>query len=543
MLGRQNALGGRILNTWLVMKLDVRDTLKKDSLPAAKERKGVTGFNRFAIAIACAVFIAICVAVLADRILVPYLEDQNILVSRSWKEDTWKMAQMSYQRWQRPDGCTVLQSVGIPTAEKKPKSKRILVAGDSFCAGYVLANINDAWWRALHRELIRRGYNDVDVIGLCGYYGSTASILEKLERWGKKYNPDLILLGYVCDDPEEFEGKRYIVPYLKTFEPDAPTRLVRRVLRTLLPNIAEVYISWQDKQENSKLSGPERGFDYNPRELELLKGKNIKQYQKTLQHMSDLMKRWNLPCYVISLPCVAGFYPELDVSIGHSEFVPYVHNYYKERYDRIAPYFEKARLEFVNLLEPYIAMLRTEPKLKSGSNSAFLSATPADGHPGGLVTHFYACQVVDLLERKCPSVLGGKSQPLEKFPININDWMPPNTNVYKVSDSSYVFLVPPFAASQLFMPVRQPHVQMNLEMPAGLKKIRLNGPGLKKSTIWLSSVDPKDGYDTRVLHPLGTLKGHDVTWQLPDEAWARSVNTIKVSAEVKGPDRRVAISF
>lgn len=259
--------------------------------------------------------------------------------------------------------------------------------------------------------------------------------------------------------------------------------------------------------------------------------------------MSDLMKRWNLPCYVITLPCVAGFHPELDVSIGHREFVPYVHNYYKERYDTIAPYFQKARLEFVNLLEPYIAMLWAEPKLKNGSNSALLSATPADGHPGGLVTHFYASQVVDLLERKCPSVLGRKSEVVEKYPININDWMPPSTNVYKVSDSSYIFMVPSFAVNQLYMPVRQPHVQINFEMPADLTKIRLSGPGLKKSTIWLSSVDPKDGYDSRVLHPLGTLKGHDVTWQLPNEAWARSVNTIKVSAEVKGPDRRVAISF
>src|SRR5690242_6484251 len=113
MIGRQKALGGRILKNWLVMQLDTRDTLERDSLPQAKEHKGVTGFNRFAIAIACAAFIAISVAFLVDRILVPYLEDQNILVSRSWKEDTWKIAQMSYQRWLRPDGCTVLQSVGI----------------------------------------------------------------------------------------------------------------------------------------------------------------------------------------------------------------------------------------------------------------------------------------------------------------------------------------------------------------------------------------------------------------------------------------------
>lgn len=502
------------------------------------------GFRKSVISLTiCVVFMAAAIA-LIDRIFIPYLEDESTLVSRSWKEDTWKIAQMSYQRWKRTNGCPILESSGIPVSEVKPKSKRILVAGDSFCAGFGLVNVNDVWWRALQRELIYRGYNDVDVIAItAGHLGSTAGQLEQIEHWAKRYDPDIVLLGYVCDDSEELENGRYIVAHLKSFEPDGTNKMVRRVARSIVPNIAEVCISHQDKIENTKRSGPLHGYDYNQRELELLKGKNIEQYQITLKRMRTLFNRWNLPCYVITLPCVAGFYPEFDLNRESDEYLQHVHDYYKQRYDAIAPYFEKADLRFINLIEPYIHLLKSQPQLKEKNCAAALSATPADGHPSSLVTHFYANQVADLLERECPSILGKKTEVVKKFPLKINDWMPPNANVFLLSDSSYVFMVPQPGDKQLFMPIRQPHVQLNFEMPTELKTIRLRGPGLRNSTIWLSSVDPKDGYDRRILHKLDSKKGTDVTWQLPDEEWAQNVNTLKVAVDVKGGDNRIVINF
>ena len=496
-----------------------------------------------------AVFIGVSLALIfaflysIECFLIPALEDEKLIVSRGWKEDGWKIAQMSYQRWKHPSG-SILESPGIPVSPSKVNAKRILVCGDSFAAGYGLPNVNDVWWRALQRELTRRGYNDVEVIGICGgRYGSTAGVFAQVKQYALSYHPDLVLFGYVCDDPEELENGQYIVPHLTRYDPDAATRMVRRFARSIFPNITEVVTSFQDKVENTKLSGPVRGFDYNPRELELLKGKNLERYQKTLQDISSTFKEWKIPCYFVTLPCVAGFFPEFDLQQDSSEYFQYIHEYCDQRYGKIAPHFAKENVRFINVLEPYTKMLQTDPQLKGRGKSALLCATPADGHPSNLVTHFYAVQVADMLEKEGSSVLGEKSAALKTFPLKINDWMPPNANVYKLSDRSYVFVVPPHDGNQLFMPVRQPHIQLNFEMPIELKTIKLQGPGLKQSTIWLSSIDPKDGYDRGILHKLETKKGAAATWQLSSDTWTHNVNTIKISSVIKGPDRRLVITF
>jgi hypothetical protein len=525
------------------METDTDNSQPNESTPQRKNRRGLS-FRKLAVFVTATLVLIGVALFLLDRFFIPYLEDGNSLVSRAWKEDTWKIAQMSYQRWNSPNGCSILQSNGIPVPENKTRSRRILVAGDSFGAAFGLVNVNEVWWRALQRELIRRGYNDVEIIGISsGHLGSTAGQIEQIERWAPKYHPDAVLFGYVVDDSEELDGGNYIVPHLTRYDPDATERVIRRVARSVVPNIAEVYISRQDRQENSKLSGPDHGYDYDQRELELLKGKNIERYQKTLDRMSSLFKQWNLPCYVITLPCVAGFYPEFDLTRNSAEYVEHVHDYYKQRYDSIAPYFARANLPFINLIEPYIAMLKSEPQMKGANSVAVLCATPADGHPSNLVTHFYANEVADFLEKKNPSLLGKRSNVVKKFPLKINDWMPPNTNLFRISDGNYVFLMPAQPAGQLFMPVRQPHVQLNFEMPTELKTLRLRGPGLKQSTVWLTSEDPEDGYDRRILHKLDTKKGNDVSWTLPAGGWSEHVNTVKISAIVKGPDNRIIITF
>jgi len=512
--------------------------------PALSKAERRSSFRRAAIIVLIAGALLTVAIALIDRYYIPYLEDETILVSRSWKEDCWKASQMSYQRWGNPNDCAILESSGIPVSQKKPKSKRILVSGDSFCGGFGLVNINDVWWRALQRELIRRGYNDVEVVGIVsGHLGSTAGQVKNVERWAGKYQADAVLFGYVVDDADELADRDFIVPHLKRYEPDAATKIIRRVARTLVPNLAEVLTSRQDKFENDKLSGPLHGYDFNQRELEQLKGMNLERYQETLQRMRVLVQQLKVPSYVIALPCVAGFYPEFDLNRSSEEYFDYLHAYYQQRYDGITPSFEKAKLRFVNLLEPYIALLKSQPQLKGRRCVAQLCANPADGHPSSFVTHFYACQVADLLERETPTVLGEKSAVIKKFPPKINDWMPPNANVYPVAKEQYVFMLPPNKVNQLFMPVREPHVQLNFEMPTALTTIRLRGPGLKRSTIWLSYVSPTDGYDTGVLHKLETKNGIDVSWQLPAAEWAQYVNTIKISAQVKGTDNRILLSF
>jgi len=479
-----------------------------------------------------------------DRIVIPQLEDKRILVSRGWKEETWKVAQMSYQRWKHPPNTFILQSDGIPVSERKSKAKRILIAGDSFAAGYGLVNINDVWWRALQRELISRGYNDVEVIGVCGgHQGATAGILNEVERVIDRYQPDALIFGYVSDDADELKDGHYIVPHLMPFEPDGVSKVAIRIARSIFPNLTEIATSWQQKLENERRSGPVHGYDHNQRELEFLKGSNLAQYQTTLARMSEVIKKAKIPSFVVTLPCSAGFFPEFDSNRPAKEYIEAVQAYYKQRYDGISPSFRNAHIRFVDLLEPYIELLKTDPHLKGNDMVHVICATPVDGHPSGFVTHFYASKVADLLENEYPLVLGKKGKVEQNFQLKVNDWMPPSINAYRLAERKYIFTFPKNPLNQLSMPIRKAHVQLNFEMPSEVRTIKLQGASLKSSTIWITSVDREDGYDRRVLHKLNSKKGSFLIWQLPDEPWTRSVNTVKIAPELKGSDYRLAITF
>jgi hypothetical protein len=501
--------------------------------------------RRTAVSLAAICVLAGLMLVLIDRLIIPYLEDKRVLVSRGWKEETWKVAQMSsFLRWKHPPGTCILSSDGIPVSERKSKSKRILVAGDSFTAGCGLPNINDVWWRALQRELISRGYNDVEVIGISGgLIGSTAGVLKQVELAAARYQPDAVLFGYVTDDPEDVVDGPFRVPDLKAYEPDGLSKVLIRASRSIFPNITDLATSWLQKTIDEKRSGPVHGFDNSSRQLEFLKAENLSHYQTTLNHMNDVMKQLNVPFFVVALPCVAGFFPEFDANRPSSEYIQVIHDFYKKRYDGITPSFKKANIRFLNLIEPYVGLLKTDPQLRGNDIVHVLCTTPVDGHPSSLVTHFYATNVADLLEKDYSLVLGAKTNVRKKFPLKINDWMPPNANVYKVSERKWVFAFPLQAMCQLNMPVRQAHVQLNFEMPTEIRNIKLQGAGLKRSTIWLTSVNRNEGYDRRQLLKLEPKAGAIVSWELPKEPWTETVNTIKISAEINGADNRLVVTF
>ncbi len=85
--------------------------------------------------------------------------------------------------------------------DKPPGVVRILVLGDSFTIGYE-AGQDETYPAVLERELKRRGYA-VEVLnsGVSGF--STAEELIFMEEEGFKYQPDLVLLGYFINDPED----------------------------------------------------------------------------------------------------------------------------------------------------------------------------------------------------------------------------------------------------------------------------------------------------------------------------------------------------
>jgi hypothetical protein len=94
-----------------------------------------------------------------------------------------------------------LRDPGRPFA-KPAGTARIVVLGDSFMFGHGVAD-DSTCVRHLERALNARGGAPVEVINASHIGYNTASQRALLDSLGLRYQPDLVLLSYVLNDPEE----------------------------------------------------------------------------------------------------------------------------------------------------------------------------------------------------------------------------------------------------------------------------------------------------------------------------------------------------
>lgn len=497
------------------------------------------------------IYICFCIGIIAalfviDRIVIPKLEDELFIGSYAWKKETYTRGLLSNARLSPPADLTIYRSDGIHVAEKKTKLKRIIVIGDSFVSGFALVNINDVWWRSLQRELASRGYNDVEIVGLSGtVYGNTAGELQQAERWAAKYHPDALIWSWQLSDAEERgDNNRLIVPHLLSKEESGLVKVLKRSLRSIFPSIGETLCQMDDNwYADRNRNNPAVGYPIQESELKVFQGENLKRFQGTLCRLKRFTDKLKVPSFFVTLPSQPSMVHGGLTGVEPEDFFNEIEEYHRTRYDLLFPLLKKNSIQYYDLLDPYLKAIRNDPQFQVKNAAILLSVTPTDGHPGSFTAHLYAREVADILEKKYPATLGAKTS-IRKTSLKINDWVPYLLKLTKINDSSYIFTYPQVQESLLFMPLRKPHVQINFEMPVPLKKVRLTGPYLRKAQIWLTAVDPKDGYDRHFLHNLGEKKGFDNYWNLPDEPWTNYVNTCKITAEIKkGADSRLQLSF
>ena len=124
-----------------------------------------------------------------------------------WYNENIKINQMNIDKLQNKywgDNPIWLHE-GESIEDKDPNKKRILIVGDSYIWGDGYSNANHMWWQQFKHLLKEKGYGDVEVIaaGFGGY--STKKQFENIiknEKIIKKINPDLIIIGFVNNDPE-----------------------------------------------------------------------------------------------------------------------------------------------------------------------------------------------------------------------------------------------------------------------------------------------------------------------------------------------------
>jgi hypothetical protein len=441
------------------------------------------------------------------------------LATRNWQQENERINENNFAKILLSPDEWIWRSQGFPVGQERKKPHRILVVGDSFVWGDGYANMNDLWWRQLERELRRRGYQAVEVIGLGSSGASTRQELDRLRNALPRYRPDLVIWGYVTNDADEGIVKQFDYQRLNK---DAVVGYHDRQaehgwLRRLNFQLEQ---RRRDKLLRT-LPGPKRGYEYNDWELQLLEPANLAAYQQTLHEVAAFMREADTPYFFISLPS----YPR-EESL-------------RPRYAPIKPIFASAGLPLVDILDDFLAAYPAGTPL---SNDLGWGINPANAHPGVVSTRFYAREAADLLQRSYASVLGPRGAPETNTAPEINDWMPGKLAVQQNTAGQIRFEYPSDDTTMLRMPLGQHHVQMHLAMPSNLREIGLAGPDLASAQVHLTQVNAADGIDYGQLASVPRQSGNQLRWELP-AAIGQLVNTVRVVADFDGADRSLTLDL
>ena len=439
-------------------------------------------------------------ALTLDRKVMPGLERDRMIPSKSWQYETDRIN--LHIREKKIDG-RVWRSTGHPVSEIKSKSKRILVLGDSFAWGAALANINDVWWLQLQRELAWRGYNDVEVIASAAAGASTRKQLEFARAVVPAYQPDLIIWGYVTNDPDENLVRSIDLSRVRQRLLGEKTHTaIVSLIEDTLPYIAYRLNELRFQKLQHLLSGPDYGYEYSNWELRLLKGENLARYRATLADVKRFHDETGIPGYFMTLPN----HP------SPQRFAP--------RHAGVAPLFSEAGIPFHDILDEFTRAWGGLPLLR-------YAATPNDGHPGPISTRFFALQAANILESQYNGVLGARTKsPAATF--HVNDWNPANLAVrHDVGRRTISFWYPMSSENMLRMPFGRPYVQLNLELPLPIRAVRVQGSYLQSAAISYTEVATSTGFDNLQVRSLPPQRGDDLKWVLPQRAGSL-INTLRL---------------
>jgi hypothetical protein len=458
-------------------------------------------------------------AILAGLLMLEYLllpaAEQSMTVNQlAWVEENGRIndnifAELSYlyanKNW-------VWRTDTYQVAKDKGAQRRILVMGDSFVMGDGYSNFNDLWWRQLQRELFYRGYHDVEVIAAGVGGASTQDQFAHLPYIVSQYEPDLIIWGYVPNDADTGIKGDLLDSVVRD---DLLNRIhTQAIYIGVLPR---VNFQLLELRENKSIGARE----YYQGELDLLRGENKERYLQTLKGIANWSKESQIPYFFMTLPN----WPDYE--------------HFSERYDLASALFQDANIRFYNTIEAF----SEEYEREQPTNVLRWAITPANGHPGPVSTHFFAVQAVDIMEGDYPNILGEKSHLPVQQPLEINQWRPWNLEIEARTSKSIEFIYPASQRSMLRMPYGKPYVQFNFAYPVSLREIQLTGGDLVKASLTYSAEDYDQPFKSIQVVDGGEKAGNELSWSLNEYEFKDKVNTIRVSAEFDGNDRRLSMKF
>lgn len=484
----------------------------------------VAPVRAFLYLLASFAFIALCASLL-EWWVIPWFEARGRLAAQWYEEDSRinkNNEEKNLGSWaaSRSDVLPVWTSKGFPVSKEKTRKKRILVMGDSFVWGDGYPNMNDIWWRQLQRELERRGYEEVEVIaaGLNGM--ATRQELEAAEKVVPAYRPDIVIWGYVTNDPDEGIVKLLFLGH------DRGVAKLKSLTARLFPRLMALLEARRNRKRARLLSGPIEGYEYDQWERQLYEGANLAAYEETVGRVSAFIRASGVPQFFITVPNSPrreGFEAKLKLAEA---------------------LFASKGVRFVNILEDFVRAWGAYPIQDGGVLTWGIN--PANGHPGPTSTHYHAVSAANVLERDYPETLGPKGFTRGAVSPAINDWMPFDLNPERLATGEWKVRFPP-ADSQyvLSLPIGRPHVLLSLASPVALQRIDLSGPSLTAAQVFLTSEHPVKRFDDGRIRPLSRKKGAVLSWEIQPEMEGAPylVNTIRLVADFSGHDRSVSVAL
>jgi hypothetical protein len=441
------------------------------------------------------------------------------LNSLAWVRDNDLINQNNYRKNVITRDDWTWHSAGHPVSIERHTARRIMVISDSWVWGDGYANMNDIWWRQLARELLRRGYADVEVLGVGKRGASTHDELDQLRKVFPKYRPDLVIMGYVTNDADEHQVPQFDYRIL---DRDPFVQFHQRLAKAgFLPRLNFQLAELRKQKRLAILSREKLFWDYPGWERKLVEPENLKFYRPTVQALGEFVRQLGVPFFMMTTP----------VSPTGKTWAPY--------YAPVEPIFAENQLRFCNILDDFArAYAGQKPP-----NNLNWGINPANGHPSSLSAHFYAMAAADILERDYPEALGPRTPPPAAFAPEINDWMPANLVIAARTPAHVTFTYPASDDWMIRQPVGRPHVMFSLAMPARVRAVRMTGPALRGAEIYLTNIDAHFHCDVGTLVALPRQEGHELTWALDPMGTGEDLNTIRLVADFDGADRTVTFEL
>lgn len=232
--------------------------------------------------------------------------------------------------------------------EKDSGVYRIAVLGDSYIWGDGLPY--DSVWSHKLEDMLLAEYTDIEIMHWGQNGWSTKTQMTFFDTAGRQYQPDLLIIGYVDNDPD--------LGNYKQLDPGLRGKLW--LLYKIAPGTVEgilseaytrSYFEWMDK-----LHTPE----------------NLQKYAALWRGFLDTLDKDETDVLIVQTPSCL-YEPDCT-----------------KYYEAVKPYFDSLGLEYVDLFP--------EAKEKYGHmDGRELRASPVNGHPGNLLTTNFAQQVYSYL--------------------------------------------------------------------------------------------------------------------------------------------------